>query len=68
MADLIQLEMRYIEQHVEHTDAEFLMSEQNTFCRVKCTGTLKPVLPIISLGTKSMSDGLSFRSIEYVGY
>ena len=68
IADLIQLEMRYKEQHVNRKTAEFLMSEQNTYFRTKCTATLNPILPIISIGTNSGTDGISFQSIKYVGY
>lgn len=68
VADLIQLEMRYREQHVEEGVASFLMSEQNTFCRVKCMGNLNSVLPIISLGNTSDVKGTPIQSIKYVGY
>lgn len=67
-ADLIQLDMRYFEQHVKNATATFLMSEQNTFCRVKCNAKLNSILPIISLGTNSGVNGISFQSVKYVGY
>ena len=68
VADLIQLEMRYREQHVEHGTATFLMSEQNTFCRVKCKGNLNAVLPVISLSDGEDINGTPIQSIKYVGY
>ena len=68
VADLVQLEMRYREQHVENGTAVFLMSEQNTFCRVKCSGNLNSVLPVISLGSSEEVKGTPIQSIKYVGY
>lgn len=68
VADLVQLEMRYREQHVENGTATFLMSEQNTFCRVKCIGNLNSVLPVISLGSGDDVKGTPIQSIKYVGY
>jgi len=68
IADLIQLEMRYEQQYVEHNTARFLMSEQNTFCRVKCTAKLNSILPIVSLGSNSGIHGITFKSIKYAGY
>lgn len=68
IADLVQLEMRYREQHVEHGAATFLMSNQNTFCRVKCTGKLNSILPVISLGSGDEVDGSLIQSIKYIGY
>ena len=68
VADLIQLEMRYKEQHVENSDATFLMSEQNTFCRVKCMGNLNSILPVISLSGSEDIEGTPIQSIKYVGY
>ncbi len=68
IADLIQLEMRYQEQHVEGRTATFLMSNQNTFCRVRCDGKLNSILPIVSLGSNSGVNGISFSSTKYVGY
>ncbi len=67
IADLIQLEMRYKEEHVDRTGASFLMSEQDTFCRVKCTAKLNSILPVISFGTGEIK-GTGFQSIKYVGY
>ena len=67
-ADLIQLEMRYREQHVENMPATFLMSEQNTYCRIKCTGKFSPVLPILSLDSGDSVRGIEFQSIKYAGY
>ncbi len=67
-ADLIQLEMRYDEQYGKNETASFLLSDQNTFCRVKCSATLNPILPIISLGTNSGFNGITIRSVKYVGY
>lgn len=68
VADLVQLEMRFREVHVEKTSASFLMSEQNTFCRVKCTGNLNSVLPVISLNGSGGVKGTPIQSIKYVGY
>lgn len=68
VADLVQLEMRYREQHVEKGTAKFLMSEQNTFCRVKAVGNLNSVLPVISLSDGNNVKGTLIQSIKYVGY
>lgn len=68
VADLIQLEMRYRERYVEKSTASFLMSEQNTFCRVKCTGSLNSILPVISLQDGEEVDGTGIQSVKYVGY
>ena len=68
VADLIQLEMRYREQHVEHKTAAFLMSEQNTYCRIKCIGKYSAVLPMISLDSSDSTRGIAFQSIKYSGY
>ena len=68
VADLIQLEMRFREQYVEHGTASFLMSNQNTFCRVMCTGKLNSILPVISLKSGTEVKGTSIQSIKYIGY
>lgn len=68
VADLIQLEMRYREQYVEHKTATFLMSEQNTYCRIKCIGKYSAVLPMISLDSSDSARGVVFQSIKYAGY
>lgn len=68
VADLVQLEMRYREQYIKHTSVNFLMSEQNTFCRVKCVGQLNSILPVISFGGNGKVKGNRFQSIKYVGY
>ena len=68
VADLIQLEMRYREQHVENKAASFLMSEQNTYCRIKCIGKYSAVLPMISLDSSDSARGIEFQSIKYAGY
>lgn len=68
IADLIQLEMRYNEQHVEQESATFLMSEQNTYCRISCTGEFNPLLPMISLDGSNTSIGTDIKSIKYAGY
>lgn len=68
VADLIQLEMRYREQYVDGGTAAFLMSEQNTYCRVKVTARLRAMLPIISLGNNGSIQGTTFRAIRYSGY
>ncbi len=67
-ADLIQLEMRYREQHVENKSADFLMSEQNTYCRIKCIGKFSAVLPMISLESGDSVRGIEFQSVKYAGY
>lgn len=68
VADLIQLEMRYREAHVENKTATFLMSEQNTFCRVKVTAKMNAILPVITTGSNSGVNGTTFQSIKYAGY
>ena len=68
IADLIQLEMRYREAHVANGTATFLMSEQNTFCRVKCSGSLNSMLPVVSLDNTGGTNGTLIQSIKYVGY
>ncbi len=68
IGDLIQLEMRYREAHVENKTPKFLMSEQNTFCRVECEAKMNFVLPVISLGSNSGIQGTKISSIKYVGY
>lgn len=68
IADLIQIEMRYREQYVESKTATFLMSEQNTYCRIKCSAKLNSLLPIITMGTNSGINGISFSAIKYAGY
>ncbi len=67
VADLIQLEMRYRESHVENNAATFLMSEQDTFCRVKCYAKLNSILPVISLSENGVK-GTRIQSIKYLGY
>ncbi len=68
IADLIQLEMRYREQHIDKKTATFLMNNQNTFCRVKCEAVFNPALPVISLDADLEMDGIVFQNIKYVGY
>ena len=68
VADLVQLEMRYIEHHVQYQSASFLLSKQNTFCRVKCIGSLNSILPVISLSTNKDVNGTSIQSVKYLGY
>ena len=68
IADLIQLEMRYREKYIEKETVAFLMSQQNTFCRVKCIGNLNSVLPVISLGGSGEVNGAPIQSIKYIGY
>ena len=68
IADLIQLEMRYREQHVENTAAQFLMSNQNTYCRVKSVSKFSSLLPVISIDSNSGVKGMTFQSIKYAGY
>lgn len=68
VADLIQLEMRYQEQYKGSGTATFLMSEQNTYCRIKCTAKFNAALPLISLDPENTLRGLNFQSIKYSGY
>ncbi len=68
VADLIQLETRYREQYVDKNTAEFLMSNQNTFCRVKCVAKLNSILPVISMGENSGIRGTRLQSVKYVGF
>ena len=68
IADLIQLEMRYREQYVEKKSASFLMSEQNTYCRIKAKGNLISVLPITSLDAEHSANGIDIESVKYAGY
>lgn len=68
IADLIQLEMRYKEQHVENVTPQFLMSNQNTYCRVKCISKFSSLLPVISIDSNSGVKGITFQSIKYAGY
>ena len=68
VADLIQLEMRYRQQYVDGGQATFLMSEQNTYCRVGVTANLRAMLPIISLGSSGTIQGTAFQAIRYAGY
>lgn len=68
VADLIQLEMRYREAYVDGQTVSFLMSEKNTFCRVKASASLNSILPVISDGVNSGIAGTTFQSIKYAGY
>lgn len=68
VADLVQLEMRYREQYIQNTEAQFLMSNQNTFCRVKTVGKLNSILPVLSLGSNNSMANAGIQSIKYVGY
>ena len=68
VADLIQLEMRYYQRYVEKSSVDFLMREQDTFCRVKSVGNLNSVLPVISLSADQNINGTDFQSVKYVGY
>lgn len=68
VADLIQLEMRYREQYYNNKTATFLMSEQNTYCRIKTTASFSSALPVISLGNSSGPEDASLQSVKYVGY
>ena len=67
-ADLMQLEMRYREKYVDKTSPVFLMSEQNTYCRIFTKGKLNSALPVISLSSSGTLDGLEITSTKYVGY
>ena len=68
IADLIQLEMRYREQYVENVTAEFAMSNQNTYCRMKSVGKFSSLLPVISLDADKGVKGITIQSIKYAGY
>lgn len=68
IADLIQLEMRYREQYVENKTAVFLMSNQNTYCRVKSNAKFVAALPMISLDRDNATGGVRFQSVKYAGY
>ncbi len=68
IADLIQLEMRYREQHVDNKTATFMMANQNTYCRIKCIGKFSAVLPLLSLDSSDSARGIEFQSIKYAGY
>ncbi len=69
IADLIQLEMRYNQKYVQHKTASFLMSEQNTFCRVQCTAKINSILPVISVGSDGGGIGnVTFKNVRYSGY
>ena len=68
VADLIQLEMRYRQQYVENKAATFMMSDQNTYCRIKTVGKFSAVLPMLSLDSADTARGMEFQSIKYAGY
>lgn len=69
VADLIQLEMRYGQQYQEMIPATFLMSNQNTYCRVECTAKMNAILPILSIGGADHSlQGHTLNSTKYAGY
>lgn len=68
VADLIQLEMRYRQQHVENKAATFMMSDQNTYCRIKAIGKFSAVLPMLSLDSADSVRGMEFQSIKFAGY
>ncbi len=68
LADLIQLEMRYREQYVENKTATFLMSNQNTYCRIRCNAKFIGALPVISLDTDQSTRGIQFQTVKYAGY
>lgn len=68
VADLIQMEMRYKESVVDGGTAQFLMSEQNTYCRVAVSAELNALLPVISMSGGQGLMGLDLNTIKYVGY
>ncbi len=68
VADLIQLEMRYREQYIENKTPEFLMRNQNTFCRAKCIAKMNSLLPVLSTGENGGINAYRFESVKYVGY
>lgn len=68
-ADLMQLEMRYKQRYVDGVPATFLMSEQNTFCRVECSARLNSILPVLSIGGAEHNiQGLPLSTLKYAGY
>lgn len=69
VADLIQLEMRYSQQYQDKIPVTFLMSNQNTYCRVECTAKMNAILPILSIGGADHSlQGHTMSSTKYAGY
>lgn len=69
VADLIQLEMRYSQQYQDMIPVTFLMSNQNTYCRVECTAKMNAILPILSIGGADHSlQGHTMSSTKYAGY
>lgn len=69
VADLIQLEMRYNERHNLGITPSFLMSEQNTYCRVECKAKMNSILPVISLGGEEYNlNDQTIKSVKYAGY
>ncbi len=68
-ADLMQLELRYGQQHISGMPATFLMSEQNTYCRVECHGKMNSILPVISIGGSGGSlVNQPLSVVKYAGY
>lgn len=69
VADLMQLEMRYQQRYVDNIPATFLMSQQNTYCRVECSAKMNSILPILSIGgTEHRLQELPLSTLRYVGY
>lgn len=68
VSDLIQLEMRYNQQYVEGSTATFLMSDMDTYCRIKVKGKLNSVLPVISSGQNGGLQNITVSSTKYSGF
>lgn len=68
VSDLIQLEMRYNQQYVNNTAATFLMSDMDTYCRIKVNAKLNSVLPVISSNQGGSIQNVRFSSTKYSGF
>lgn len=68
MADLMQLEIRYKQRYVTGHPVDFLMQNENTYCRVRAQARLNSVLPVIAQGSNGNMGSLRFSSIQYTGY
>lgn len=69
VADLIQMDLRYQQVYSKGTSATFLMSDMNTFIRVKASAKFNSILPIIAMNKGNINDyGIKVTSTKYVGY
>lgn len=70
VADLIQMDLRYQQAYNgKGGTAKFLMSDMNTFIRVKATAKFNSILPIIAMNKGNINDyGINVTSTKYVGY